>query len=180
MFIINLDKIDLRSLYADDNGVWSVATPRKYFRVETEDGKVTDVRLGHTGNYSHLLKRQYGKHQATFTERGITFQRIISTVCSKSGSKCRFVVVQYIHRDGKEGDVVLHPHGNTKHSKKRPFLKTDPEIIEKIKEDDLDNKPKKLFKSMVDEAGGPFHASSAASEPRNLQQIYNVRKQIKA
>lgn len=46
--------------------------------------------------------------------------------------------------------------------------------------DNLDNKPKKLFKSMVDEAGGPLHSSSAASEPRNLQQIYNVRKQIKA
>lgn len=117
VFIINLDKIDLRSLYADDNGVWSVATPRKYFRVEIEDGKVTDVRSGHTENYTHLLKRQYGKHQATFTERGITFQRIISTVCSKSGSKCRFAVDQYIHRDRKEGDVVLHPHGNTKHSK---------------------------------------------------------------
>lgn len=44
VFIINLDKIDLQSLYADDNGVWSVVTPRKYFRVEIEDGKVTDVR----------------------------------------------------------------------------------------------------------------------------------------
>lgn len=110
VFIINLDKIDLRSLYADDNGFWSVATPIKYFRVKIEDGKVTDVRSGHTENYTHLLKRQYGKHQTTFTERGIPFQRIISTVCSKSGSKCRFAVVQYIHRDGKEGDVVLHPH----------------------------------------------------------------------
>lgn len=33
---------------------------------------------------------------------------------------------------------------------------------------------------MVDEAGGPLHSSSAASEPRNLLQIYNVRKQKKA
>lgn len=32
---------------------------------------------------------------------------------------------------------------------------------------------------MVDEAGGPLHLSSAASEPRYLQQIYNVRNQIK-
>jgi hypothetical protein len=111
VFIINLDKIDLRSLYADDNGVWNVATPRKYFRVDVEDGKVSEVKSGHKDNYTHLLKRQYGKHQATFTERGITFQRIISTVVSKSGSKCRFAVVQYIHRDGTEDDVLLHPHG---------------------------------------------------------------------
>lgn len=48
VFIINLDKIDLQSLYADDNGVWSVATPRKYFCVEVENGKVTNVRSGHT------------------------------------------------------------------------------------------------------------------------------------
>lgn len=131
VFIINSDKIDLQSLYADNNGVWSVATPRKYFRVDIEDGKVTNVRSGHTENYTHLLKRQYGKHQATFTKMGITFQQIISTVCSKSGSWCRFAVVQYIHRGGKEGDVVVHPHGNAKHSTKRPFLKNDPEIIKK-------------------------------------------------
>lgn len=75
--------------------------------------------------------------------------------------------------------MVLHPHGNAKHSKKRPFLKTDPEIIEKIK-DNLDYKPKKLFKSMVDEAGGSLHTSSTASEPRIFQKIYIVGKQIKA
>lgn len=37
-------------------------------------------------------------------------------------------------------------------------------------------KPRKMFKRMVDEVGGPIQSSSAASEPRNLQQIYNVRK----
>lgn len=115
VFIINLDKIGLRSLYADDNCVWSVDTPRKYFRVEIEDSKVTDVWSGQTENYTHLLKCEYGKHPATFTERGITFQWTILTVCSRSGSKSRFAVVQYIHRDEKEGDVVLYLHGNTKH-----------------------------------------------------------------
>lgn len=74
-------------------------------------------------NYTNLLKRQYDQHQATFTDRGITFQRFITTVFSKSGFKCRFFVVQYTHRDidGKESDVVLHPHGKAKHSKKDHF-----------------------------------------------------------
>jgi hypothetical protein len=46
-------------------------------------------------------------HQATYSERGITFQRIISTVFSKSGNRCRSAALQYIHRDGSEDDVVM-------------------------------------------------------------------------
>jgi hypothetical protein len=71
VFVINLNDIDIHPLYADDNGVWNVATPRKYFRVEIKDGKIAEVLPSHKDNYTHLLKRQYGKHQATYSERGI-------------------------------------------------------------------------------------------------------------
>ena len=56
VFVINLNDIDIRSLYADDNGVWNVATPRKYFRVEIKYGKIAEVLPGHKVNYTHLLK----------------------------------------------------------------------------------------------------------------------------
>ena len=176
VFVINLNDIDIHPLYADDNGVWNVATPRKYFRVEIKDGKIAEVLPSHKDNYTHLLKRQYGKHQATYSERGITFQRIISTVFSKSGIRCRSAALQYIHRDGSENDVVMLSHGNTKNRTKRPFMKTDPFVIEAIKEEPLETKPQKMFKTMMDEVGGPLYSSAAASEPRNLQQIYNIRK----
>ena len=179
-FFIDLNGIDIRSLYADDNGVWDVGTPRKYFRVEIKDGKITDVVPSHQRNYTHLLKRQYGKHQATSSIRGKTFQRIISTVFSRSGHRCRYAVLQYIQRDGNEDDIVMLSHANTKKKTKRPFMKTDPDVIEAIKEEPLATKPRKMFKTMMDEAGGQLYSSAAASEPRNLQQIYNIRKGKKA
>jgi hypothetical protein len=37
-------------------------------------------------------------------------------------------------------------------------------------------KPRRVFKELMDVAGGPLHSSSASSEPCNLQQIYNARK----
>jgi hypothetical protein len=147
VFVINLNDIDIRSLYADDNGVWNVVTPRKYFRVEIKYGKIAEVLPGHKDNYTHLLKRQYGKHQATYSERGVTFQRIISTVFSKSGHRCRNAVLQYIHRDGSEDDVVMLSHSNTKNTTKRLFMKTDPSVIESIKEEPLETKPRKMFKT---------------------------------
>jgi len=55
-------------------------------------------------------------------------------------------------------------------------MKTDASVIEVIKEEPLETKPRKIFKTMMDEVGGPLYSSAAASEPRNLQQIYNVRK----
>jgi hypothetical protein len=40
----------------------------------------------------------------------------------------------------------------------------------------MEMKPRKTFKRLMDEAGGPLHSRSASDEPRNIQQIYNARK----
>jgi hypothetical protein len=174
-FLVDMNNIDMRSLYADDNGVWKMSTPRKYYRVSMKDGKVGEVVAGNKNSYSHYLKRQYGKHQATYEEAGVTFQRIISTVYDRNEQWYRYTVVQYIHRDGDEGDIVVRPHGNSK-NKKRPFFKTSPDVLQYIKEEPLSAKPRRVFKELIDVAGGPLYSSSSSSEPRNLQQIYNVRK----
>ncbi|CAC5364286.1 unnamed protein product [Mytilus coruscus] len=52
--------------------------------------------------------------------------------------------------------------------------------IDNIKEETRETKPRQLFKKLVDDAGGPLYSSSASSEPRNLQQIYNIRSSTKA
>ena len=49
-------------------------------------------------------------------------------------------------------------------------------MLECIKEEPLLAKPRRVFKELMDVAGGPLHSSSASSEPCNLQQIYNARK----
>jgi len=175
VFIVDLQVVDMKSLYADDNGVWKVSTPRSYFQLQLQDGKVENVVPANKFSYSHFIKRQYGTHQATLIQKAITFQRIISSVVSKDGKRSRYCVVQYIHRDGSEDDVIVEPHGNFRHSK-RPFYKTDPHVLQSIKEEPLQSKPRRVFKNLVDDAGGPLFSSSASSEPRNLQQIYNVKR----
>jgi hypothetical protein len=58
--------VDLRSLYADDNGVWQTSSPKTYLRVFLQNGKVDNVEMGNPIDYTHRLKRQYGKHQAWY------------------------------------------------------------------------------------------------------------------
>ncbi|CAC5383421.1 unnamed protein product [Mytilus coruscus] len=141
VFIEDLEAVDMRSLYADDKGVWTVSTPRSYFRLHMQDGKVDNVVQGNKFSYTHLMKRQYGTHQATLVEKAITFQRIISSVVSKDGKRSRYCVLQFIHRDGSKDDVVVEPHGNARHSK-RPFFKTDPDVLQNIEEEPLQSKTK--------------------------------------
>ncbi|CAC5363287.1 unnamed protein product [Mytilus coruscus] len=154
--------------------------PRSYYRVDIRDGRIENVVPGNKSSYTHYLRRQYGTHQATYNERGVSFQRIISTATSKYNIKSRYVVVQYIHRDSEEGDIVMKAHGNAKDSQSRPFFKTDLSVLDNIKEETRETKPRQLFKKLVDDAGGPLYSSSASSEPRNLQQIYNIRSSTKA
>ena len=85
----------------------------------------------------------------------MTFQRIISSLTNKNNERGRYAVVQYIHRDGTEQDVVLPPHGNA-HKRKQLFLNSDPSVLQSVKDDLLETKPKRLFKALVDEAGGPL------------------------
>ena len=173
--MVDLHAVDIRSLYADDNGVLKMGTPNGFYTVNMLNGRVEDVSSGNEENYSHILKRQYGIHKATKAISKKIFQRIISSAVNKSGHRCRYAVVQYILRDGREEDIIVSPHGNARHSK-RPFYKTNPDVIESIKEEPLATKPKRFFKSLMDSAGGALHSKSASSEPRNIQQIYNIRK----
>ncbi|CAC5411843.1 unnamed protein product [Mytilus coruscus] len=180
VFIVDLNEVDQKSIYADDNSVWNTASPRSYYRVDIRDGRIENVVPGNKSSYTHYLMRQYGTHQATYNERGVSFQRIISTATSKYNIKSRYAVVQYIHRDSEEGDIVMKAHGNAKDSQSRPFFKTDLSVLDNIKEETRETKPRQLFKKLVDDAGGPLYSSSASSEPRNLQQIYNIRSSTKA
>ncbi|CAC5407973.1 unnamed protein product [Mytilus coruscus] len=95
VFIVDLNEVDQKSIYADDNGVWNTASPRSYYRVDIRDGRIENV------------------------------------------------------------------------------------VQDNIKEETRETKPRQLFKKLVDDAGGPLYSSSASSEPRNLQQIYNIRSSTK-
>jgi hypothetical protein len=66
VFVVDLNAVDQKSIYADDNGVWNTACPRSNYKVDIRDGKVENVVPGNKSDHTHFLKRQYGTHQATY------------------------------------------------------------------------------------------------------------------
>jgi hypothetical protein len=63
VFVIDLHKVDMKSLYVDDNGVWKTYCPKSYLMVCFNEGKVERVEMSSAVNYTHFIKRQYGTHQ---------------------------------------------------------------------------------------------------------------------
>jgi hypothetical protein len=45
----------------------------------------------------------------------------------------------------------------TKKFCKRPYYKTDQGVLVKLKDEPMEMKPRKTFKRLMDEAGGPLH-----------------------
>jgi hypothetical protein len=96
VFVIDLNFVSYKSLYADNNGIWETSSPRRYFNVEVNAGIVSEVLSSSKGTYTHMLTRQYGKHKSTYERNGALFSRIISTVKTPLGQRGRYAVVQYI------------------------------------------------------------------------------------
>ena len=96
VFVIDLNYVSYKSLYADDNGIWETSSPRRYFNVEVNAGIVSEVLSSSKGTYTHMLTRQYGKHKSTYERNGALLSRIISTVKTRLGQRGRYAVVQYI------------------------------------------------------------------------------------
>ncbi|CAC5387951.1 MAD2 [Mytilus coruscus] len=86
----------------------------------------------------------------------------------------KYAVVQYIHRDREEGDIAMKAHGNAKDSQSRPFFKTGLSVLDNIKEETRETKPRRLFKKLVDDAGGSLYSSSASSEPPDGESLQYV------
>jgi hypothetical protein len=62
---VDLQGVNIRSLYADDNGVCSTSSPRNYLIIELENGMVSKVTSSTQHNFTHFVRRQYGTHQNT-------------------------------------------------------------------------------------------------------------------
>ena len=96
-FIIDLNAVALKSIYADDSGQWETSKPRKNFRVDIENGDVKNV-IPDNSNFNVTLYRQYGTHCTTKEQKNVIFNRIIST-CEMNGNLVPISIVQYIFKN---------------------------------------------------------------------------------
>ena len=148
LFVLDLKKIKLEDVTADDNGSWSISTPRRFYEVErSEIGKVISVNRTRAEASSHrgvyTLVRQYGTHKATKDKTGVEFKRMVATVRDSKGNILRFAVLQYFFKGGKEEDIILAAHGNSKGCNKRPYMRTEPSTMSNIKATVSSKTPKK-------------------------------------
>ena len=75
--------------------------------------------------------------------------------------------------DRNEHSVELKPHGNSKG--KKPFSRTKPSIIHRLKELAQSKAPRKVLRDIENEHGGVMGARSACDLPRNRQQVKNLK-----
>ena len=181
VFVINLEKSDLKDLSADDNGSWEIATPRRTYKVERDasTGVVLSVRTaGENDDDVCTLYRQYGTHKATKREKGVDFKRVIATLKAPSGKLEPLAILHYFFKGGKEKDIVLAAHGNARGKNKRPFLRTAASTLQSIKEHCFSKKPTRLYDEGFEKCGGLLGSTSTSCEPRNPKQVYNARADI--
>lgn len=181
VFVLNLEKCDLRDLSADDNGSWEIACPRRKYRIDRDPS--TGNVLGVWGaedddNDAFTLHGQYGTHKATKLATGVEFKQVITTLKDPSGKLEPLAVLQYYFKGGVEKEVVLAPHGNSRGNNKRPFLQTAASTLKGIKENCFSKKPKRIYDESFVKSGGLLGSTSTSSEPRNPKQIYNARAGI--
>jgi hypothetical protein len=54
VFVIDLNFVSYKSLYADDNVIWETSSPRRYFNAEVNAGIVSEVLSSSKGTYTHI------------------------------------------------------------------------------------------------------------------------------
>lgn len=178
VFVVDLDSVPLKNLTADDNGSWSISTPRRMYQVKhSNTGNILSIKKTDTvSSDTYTLFRQYATHKATKREKDVEFKRVVATIKNMStGHVLPIAVLHYFFKDCPEQDIVLAPHGNARGTCKRPYMRTEPSTLQSIKEDCHNKKPKKLYGETFKSSGGLLESGSTSTEPRNRKQVYNAR-----
>ena len=91
-----------------------------------------------------------------------------------SGDQLNRAFVQYSF-SSKPHPILQKPHGNSKSSK--PFVRTTPSTLQKLKECRRANQlPKQAVSAVTKEKGGIVNARTIGDIPRNRRQVYNIKR----
>ena len=179
-YVIDLTKVHLPDLTADDNGIWRVSMPRRTYKVTLVDDTVidaTEVRNPADDEENvFTVTRQYGTHAGT-----PEFRRIITTIASRQMGRARYAVLQYFFKGGKRIPVILSHHGNS-HSE-TPHIQTAKSVrsaIQKRSATPSKKSPSEVYTELFLDSGGISDSQSLSQQPRNRKQLYNARHMTKS
>lgn len=194
--VYTVKESDLKKITCDDNGAYigsknvtthylvedidQILTAKKVHK--SDDSYYINIRQGQTyvatpveKENVYLLERYYRQNKSIPNLRRIIVRvkRVTNVLFEPY-----ICVVFNLNGDAKDvSEVKLLEHGNSKHSGKRPYIRTSQYVLEQ--EDELlsgGKRPHEVYDILVEESGGPFASTSSSTEPRNLKQIQN-RKQ---
>lgn len=90
-----------------------------------------------------------------------------------AGDQLNLALVQYVF-SGVPHPIIVKPHGNSK--EKRPFVRTAPSTIQKLKSKIKVETPKQAVFSVSAERGGVLNTAAVGDLPRNRKQVYNIKR----
>ena len=93
------------------------------------------------------------------------------------GATQRLCFVQY-QFDETEHVIFILTHGNRK-SGNKPYIRKEKSIIERIKEEPVEAKPRHTFDNISKERGGVLSATSASTLPRDRKQVTYLKSLMK-
>ena len=90
-----------------------------------------------------------------------------------SGDQLNRAFVQYTFTN-KPHPIIQKPHGNTKNAHAKPFIRTTPSTLQKLKECIERQRPKEAIAAVTKQKGGIIKVNAVGDLPRNRKQAYNV------
>ena len=90
------------------------------------------------------------------------------------GCRQNLTLVQYVLSSEL---LDIKPHGNSK--TQEPYFRTSVSTMKSLKTNIKNASPKETLEKVSTERGGEMSAKSAGSLPRNRQQVYNIKRQLR-
>lgn len=187
VFVINMNSISASDLSADQTGIYGRhCCPRDFVKVDHSDPskkisckilpcKLTKLSSAEVAELKasddiYLINRQYSYHST------LPMTRTIIRVEHKGAILPRAIIQYRIDGEIPTEGVSLPPHGNSR-GRKEPFIRSQPSILEQIRERGRENTPKQIVDKVADSSGGIFVAN-ARDMPRNNMQVHNALRNV--
>ena len=172
-FLVDVTIVPLDDIFADGNGCYvnNGHSMHTYKRKKSGNWKKTTAsfRKDPLERSEFHLDRHY-RRLKEYPE----FRQTVSYLRDQRGEIVDNVaLVQYLFK-GKEHEIKVFPHGNSKAAK--PFTRTKPSTINALRQNLEKYQPNEALAKTRKEMGGCFSNTSEASLPRGQTQAYNLKR----
>lgn len=150
----------------------------KYY-LKVRDGK--DYHLEEVKKNIYEIERYYRKNKSNPSLKRIIFK--VKRI--ENNTYLPHIGVLYAYDENlnnqDDKDIEIVPHGNSKASyNQRPYIRTAQKTLNRERELlDTGKSVQEVYRTVLEESGGPMRCSSQSLEPRDTRQIYTIKAKRK-